>query len=160
MLKTGVSCLQLFCFQLYLCFMCVTILPTCKSAYHIHAWCPWRPEDGVGFPRTGVTFSCELSCELGIEPGSSSRAASILNHLTISTALPAVVSNIKVRVSHSFCLHSLKPLFIYSTFRHGFVKCSDLDPSPPRISNLLYIPKYSMMWLSLSHDGELICQWS
>jgi hypothetical protein len=30
------------------------------SAHHMHAWCPQRPEEGVGFSGTGVTDGCEL----------------------------------------------------------------------------------------------------
>lgn len=31
----------------------------------MHVWCPRRPEDGIEFPSTRVTDSCELSCERG-----------------------------------------------------------------------------------------------
>lgn len=37
------------------------VLPTwiCACAWiWVHAWCPWRPEDGVRYPGTGVTDSC------------------------------------------------------------------------------------------------------
>lgn len=70
---------------------CVTISPTCKSVYHIHACCPWRLEDGVGSPRTVVSCHVTWGLSLGPQP----RAASVLNHLTISPALPAVVLNIR-----------------------------------------------------------------
>jgi hypothetical protein len=26
--------------------------------YHVHAWCPWRPQEGVRSPGTGVANSC------------------------------------------------------------------------------------------------------
>jgi hypothetical protein len=34
----------------------------CMSVYHICAWCPGKPEEGVRFSGTGVTDSCELAC--------------------------------------------------------------------------------------------------
>lgn len=24
------------------------------SVYHVYAWCPWNPEEGMGTPRIGV----------------------------------------------------------------------------------------------------------
>ena len=52
--------------------MCIDSLPTCKSVYHLHAWCLQRPEEGVSFSGTGVekVVSCSVS---------SGRAASALN---------------------------------------------------------------------------------
>ena len=34
--------------------------PVCLSVYHLHAWCPWRPEkerkeEGTGYALTGGT---------------------------------------------------------------------------------------------------------
>jgi hypothetical protein len=42
--------------------MCIDILPTCKSVYHLHAWCLQRPEEGVSFSGTGVekVVSCSV----------------------------------------------------------------------------------------------------
>lgn len=38
-----------------------------------------KPEQGVGYPETGVTQSCNLSCESwGINPGSFKRQSVIL----------------------------------------------------------------------------------
>lgn len=28
----------------------------------MYAWCPWRPEEGVGSPRTIVTNGSEIPC--------------------------------------------------------------------------------------------------
>lgn len=44
--------------------------------YHMHAWGPWRQEEGVGFPGTAITDSCKLLCgfqELNPERGVSSQ---------------------------------------------------------------------------------------
>lgn len=38
------------------------VLPACDCVCHVHAWCPWRPEEGAGSPGTGVTGICEPSC--------------------------------------------------------------------------------------------------
>lgn len=39
-------------------------LPTCMFMYHVHAWCPRRPEKHVGSLETGVTHNYEPSCGL------------------------------------------------------------------------------------------------
>ena len=31
------------------------VLPTRLFVYHVHAWCPPRPEEGIGSPGAGVT---------------------------------------------------------------------------------------------------------
>lgn len=36
-------------------FMCMSILPPCIDVYHVCACCSGRFEEGVGFPRIGVT---------------------------------------------------------------------------------------------------------
>jgi hypothetical protein len=43
-------------------FMCVSILLACMYMYHMFAWYPCRPEEGVGCPGTEVTDGCELPC--------------------------------------------------------------------------------------------------
>lgn len=43
--------------------------------YYVCAWCQKRPEEGIGFPGTEITDSCEL----GIEPGVSGRVANAFN---------------------------------------------------------------------------------
>jgi E3 ubiquitin-protein ligase NEDD4 len=40
----------------------MSVLPACMSVHHMHTWCLWRPEEGVGSPGIGVTDSCELPC--------------------------------------------------------------------------------------------------
>lgn len=40
---------------------CVGALSACMSVYHLHAWCPWRSEEGVRVPGTGVA-DCEPPC--------------------------------------------------------------------------------------------------
>ena len=68
-----------FCFKLcvYVC-MCV-----CVWRGEVFTWlqCPWRPEEGEGFPVAGVRYDCELphsSAGNGTCP--SERAASACNH--------------------------------------------------------------------------------
>lgn len=36
-------------------FHCYEYLPVCICVCHRHVWCPWRPEEEVRFPGTGVT---------------------------------------------------------------------------------------------------------
>jgi hypothetical protein len=43
-----------------LCVWLKTKVCTHVWAYHLCCWCPQRPEEGVGFPGTGGTDSCEL----------------------------------------------------------------------------------------------------
>ena len=40
-------------------FMCMNVLPACLSVHHMSAWCPGKPEEGIRFPRTGVTDGCK-----------------------------------------------------------------------------------------------------
>lgn len=38
---------------------------------HVCAWCPWRSEEGIRCPRTGVRNGCEPPCvngELNLGP--------------------------------------------------------------------------------------------
>jgi hypothetical protein len=56
--------------------MCVCVLPVCIFLYHKCAWCPQRPE-GESDPL-GLELEMVLSWELGIEPGSSEKAAMLL----------------------------------------------------------------------------------
>jgi hypothetical protein len=36
--------------------MYMSVLSACVSVHHMHAWCPQRPEEGIGSPGTGVTM--------------------------------------------------------------------------------------------------------
>jgi hypothetical protein len=29
-----------------------------SEVYHIWVWCPWRPEEDIGFPESEVTVGC------------------------------------------------------------------------------------------------------
>lgn len=33
-----------------------------RMSVHLCAWCLRRPEEGIGFPGTGVTNGCKLLC--------------------------------------------------------------------------------------------------
>jgi hypothetical protein len=73
-LLTTKPSLQPSCFfstSFYFYLMCISILPASLSVHHMCAWCPGRSEEGIGFPRTGVTDSHELLCgswELSLAP--------------------------------------------------------------------------------------------
>lgn len=43
-------------------------------------WCPWLPEEGIGFPRAAVTGGCELpDSGAGYPTHSSGKAANVPN---------------------------------------------------------------------------------
>ena len=42
-------------------FMCIAVLPTGMSVYHVHAWYPRRPEEAVLSLGNGLANNCELS---------------------------------------------------------------------------------------------------
>lgn len=69
-----------------------SILPTCVSVHPVHNWCPWKPEEIIRFPRTGVRDSCEPPCGCWeIEPRCS-RVVSALNSWVISPVPSPVLS--------------------------------------------------------------------
>lgn len=39
--------------------MCIGVLSSCVSVYHVCTWCPWKPEGSIESPRTGITAGCE-----------------------------------------------------------------------------------------------------
>lgn len=53
--------------------MCVRDLLACMSVYHVHAWCPQRPEEVIRFPGTEVMDGWDPMRVFGTEPGSSER---------------------------------------------------------------------------------------
>lgn len=57
--------------------MCIGVLPAYMSVYRMCAWYLLQAEEGTGASGTGVTDGCELWM-LGMEPGFSGRAASVL----------------------------------------------------------------------------------
>lgn len=59
--------------------MCLSIVFACMSVDHIPSWCPWRLQEGIRFPGTGVTNGRGSMWVLGIEHESCARAASALN---------------------------------------------------------------------------------
>lgn len=70
-------------------FMCMSALPSCMYVYYMYAWCPWKTEEDIRSPGTGVTDGCKPPCRFwGTEPGSSARATSAFNHSCVSTAPP------------------------------------------------------------------------
>jgi hypothetical protein len=61
--------------------LCIWVFTFMYVYVHVCAWCPWMPEQGVGFPGTGVTVDCEMPCgcwELNLGPGRTAHSA--LNH--------------------------------------------------------------------------------
>lgn len=53
--------------------------PECVSVCQVLAWCPWRPEKGVHFPGTGITYNYEPSCSYWESNQGPLKAASALN---------------------------------------------------------------------------------
>lgn len=45
----------------------MSILLEYMSVHDIHAWWPWKSEDGVEFAETGVTDGCEAHVHAGIK---------------------------------------------------------------------------------------------
>lgn len=45
--------------SLSLFLLCVDVLFACISVNHMHAWCPWKPEEDVRCPRIIISDSCE-----------------------------------------------------------------------------------------------------
>jgi hypothetical protein len=37
-------------------------MPVYMCLYPVHGWCPWRPEEGIGSPRTGVPDGNDPLC--------------------------------------------------------------------------------------------------
>jgi hypothetical protein len=57
------ECTQNFLWSSFLHFiLCVSVLSVCMPKHHLYAWYPKKPEDGLGFPGTGVTDCCEPPC--------------------------------------------------------------------------------------------------
>ena len=42
--------------------MCMGVLSACVSAYHMHVWCPGRPEESIRSLGTGITDSYKPPC--------------------------------------------------------------------------------------------------
>lgn len=61
-MKGGIHCFVLF----FIVFMLMNILPTCMAMYHVYAWCPQRPGEGIGYPESGIQTVKTTKCVLGI----------------------------------------------------------------------------------------------
>lgn len=42
--------------------VCMGALCTSMSVYCVHVWCPWRWEEGIGSPGSGVMDCCKVPC--------------------------------------------------------------------------------------------------
>jgi hypothetical protein len=42
-------------------FICFIVLLECVSVYHMCAWCPWKSEEALGSPWTGIMDTSEMS---------------------------------------------------------------------------------------------------
>lgn len=40
----------------------MSVSPACVSEYHLHAWYPWRPEEGIRCPGNGVIDDYKIPC--------------------------------------------------------------------------------------------------
>lgn len=59
--------------------MYVSVLPEYIYMYHMHVWCPWRPEEDIRSPGTGVMNSSEPPYGvLGTKHRSSARVTNAL----------------------------------------------------------------------------------
>jgi hypothetical protein len=55
----------------FLKIMCMGVLSACLSLYYMYTYCLWKPEEGIGSSRTGVTDGYELPCgSWELNPGS------------------------------------------------------------------------------------------
>lgn len=59
--------------------MCVSVMATCVSDYHVSIRCLWRSEEGVDALGTGVADCCELPHGGRNYVQSSTRVISALN---------------------------------------------------------------------------------
>lgn len=73
--------------------MCMNVLPACMYVHHMDARCPWKSEEGIGSPGTGVTGS-ELHVHAGNPIQVLGRATYVLNCWTNSLA-PASPSRLR-----------------------------------------------------------------
>lgn len=62
------------------------VSPACLYVHHMHAWCPWMPEKGVGSPGTRVVDGCELRCRCWNPNPSPLQEKQVLNCWTRPTA--------------------------------------------------------------------------
>lgn len=85
----------LFCFVFN--FMFMGILSTCMPVHHMSMWCLWRPEEAIGSHGTRVTVDRPSLWVLGIEPKSSGRVASALNHGAVSPAPKSCSEELKIK---------------------------------------------------------------
>lgn len=68
-------------------FLLKNIFIICPWIFYLHIYlCPSSPEEGIGSPGIGMTKVISCMSVRGIEPRSSERSASILNHWAIFAA--------------------------------------------------------------------------
>lgn len=48
--------------EIYFLMLCVDC-DTHMSGHPVHAWCLWRPEEGIGCPWIGISYCCKLPRE-------------------------------------------------------------------------------------------------
>ena len=84
-------------------FLCMNGSPICMSVYHLCAWGPQKPDEGVGVPETRIAHDCELprGWELESKARSSERAMSALNQRAISPSLKLTVHTHTHRHTHT-----------------------------------------------------------
>lgn len=77
--------------------MCVSALPACIDVYHMGAWYPQGPKEGIGFPGYGLLG---LQWVLRTEYRSLARASSAFKHWVISPTLQMRSAN-SIQQAHS-----------------------------------------------------------
>ena len=76
----------MLCIVSYIILMFGGILHTCLCVHRVHAWCPRKPEEGLGSPGTEVTGGCGLPYVDGkkqcvnMSAGRFGKADNALNH--------------------------------------------------------------------------------
>lgn len=54
----------LFGFFFSTSYLCMGVLPSYVSVHHVHAWCPYKPEERVRSPKTRIKDVCVAPCVL------------------------------------------------------------------------------------------------
>jgi hypothetical protein len=96
---------MLFKIYLFLFYVHTSVLPTCVTMYHLHAWCMWRPEDGTGSPGNRVNDCCHgLLEKLNLGPLQEQQVVKS----PLLTTEPSLQPHFYVHLSVCLSIHSLR----------------------------------------------------
>lgn len=117
-------------------FICLRLLSACMYVYHVHAWCPWRPDEGVRSSRIEFACSCEPLCGcLELNHSLFARVASALFLWAVFS------SHILFYILIATCGWQL--LFLGNTDREHFHHCRK---APWDNASLDFFPSFKTMW--------------